>query len=85
MEGDDWIVENDQGEIRLTVRTSPDHGTVDLLTAENQGVFTRVLPNGEGSEYQFTMLFPAEVPDDAVAAQMTIVEGELEAVRALCE
>ncbi len=85
VEGDEWIVETEQGEIRVTVRTSPDHGTFDLLTGENQGVFTRVLPNGEGSEYQFTMLFPADVPEDAVAAQMTVVEGELEAVRALCE
>ncbi len=85
VDGDDWILENDQGETRVTVRTSPDHGTVDLLTAENQGVFTRVLPNGAGSEYQFTLLFPADVPDDAVAQQMTIVEAELEAVRALCE
>jgi hypothetical protein len=85
VDGDDWIIENDQGETRVTVRASPDHGTVDLLTGENQGVFTRVLPNGAGSEYQFTMLFPAQLPDDAVAEQMTIVEAELEAVRALCE
>ena len=85
VDGDDWIVENDQGETRVTVRTSPDLGTFDLLTGENQGVFSRVLPNGDGSEYLFTLLFPAEVPDDAIAAQMTIVEGELETVRALCE
>jgi uncharacterized protein YndB with AHSA1/START domain len=85
VEGDDWILENDQGETRITVRTSRDHGTVDLMAAENQGVFTRVLPNGAGSEYQFTLMFPAEVPDDAVAEQLTIVEAELEAVRALCE
>ena len=85
VEGDDWILENDQGETRLTVRTSRDHGTVDLLTAENQGVFTRVLPNGAGSEYQFTLMFPAELGDEAIAQQLAIVEGELEAVRALCE
>lgn len=48
-------------------------------------MFTRVLPNEEGSEYQFTMLFPAEVPEQAVAEQMSIVESELKTVRALCE
>jgi uncharacterized protein YndB with AHSA1/START domain len=85
VEGDDWILESDQGEARITVRASRDHGTVDLITAENQGVFTRVLPNGAGSEYQFTLMFPADVPDDAVREQMTIVEAELQAVRALCE
>jgi len=85
VDGDDWILENDQGETRVTVRTSREHGTVDLLTGENQGAFSRVLPSGAGSEYQFTLLFPAEVADDAIAQQMIVVEGELEAVRALCE
>ena len=85
VDGDDWILENDQGETRLTVHASRDHGTFDLLVAENQGVFTRVLPNGAGSEYQFTMLFPAELGDDAIGEQLKTVEAELAAVRALCE
>jgi uncharacterized protein YndB with AHSA1/START domain len=51
----------------------------------NQGVFTRVLPNGAGSEYQFTMLFPAELGAEAIGEQLKTVEAELEAVRALCE
>jgi uncharacterized protein YndB with AHSA1/START domain len=86
-DGDHWILENDQGETRITVRASRDHGTVDLLSAEDprQGAFTRVLPNGEGSEYQFTLLLPAELADEAVAQQLTIVESELQAVRTLCE
>lgn len=86
-DGDHWIIENDQGETRMTVRASRDHGTVDLLSAEDprQGAFTRVLPNGEGSEYQFTLLLPAELADEAVAQQLTIVESELQAVRTLCE
>lgn len=86
-DGDHWILENEQGEVRIAVRSSRELGTVDLLSAEDerQGVFTRVLPNEEGSEYQFTMLFPAEVPEQAVAEQMSIVESELKTVRALCE
>jgi uncharacterized protein YndB with AHSA1/START domain len=86
-DGDHWILENDQGETRIRVRASRDHGTVDLLSAEDprQGVFTRVLPNGEGSEYQFTLLLPAELADEAVAQQLTIIESELQAVRTLCE
>ncbi|TKG70787.1 SRPBCC family protein [Prauserella endophytica] len=86
-EGDEWVLVNGDTEFRITVRVSREHGTVDLLSAQDprQGVFTRVLPNGEGSEYQFTMLFPADAPDTAVAEQMSTVREELRTVRKLCE
>jgi hypothetical protein len=47
--------------------------------------FSRVLPNGDGSEYLFTLLFAPDVDETAVEAQMAVVDQELEAVRALCE
>lgn len=86
-DGDAWLVDNGAGESRIAVRVSREHGTVDLLMAEDprRGVFTRVLPNGSGSEYQFTLFFPGEVTDSQAAAQMAVVQDELEAVRALCE
>jgi uncharacterized protein YndB with AHSA1/START domain len=86
-DGDHWILENEGGESRIQLRASREHGTADFLSADDprQGVFSRVLPNGEGSEYQFTMLFPADLPEEAVAAQLTIIESELQTVRALCE
>lgn len=86
-DGDQWIVENDQGEARILVRTSREHGTVDILSADepSQGAYSRVLPNGTGSEYQFTLQFPQDAPEDAIALQMATVEAELEAVRSLCE
>ncbi|WP_414944522.1 SRPBCC family protein [Amycolatopsis sp. cmx-11-32] len=82
-----WLVESGGTETRMVVRVSREHGTVDLLIAEDppQGVFTRVLPSGEGAEYQFTLLFPERTPEETVARQMTIVETELRAVRTLCE
>ncbi|WET83198.1 SRPBCC family protein [Amycolatopsis sp. QT-25] len=85
--GDAWLVESGGTETRMFVRVSREHGTVDLLVAEDppQGVFTRVLPSGEGAEYQFTLLFPEGTPEQAVAQQMTIVEEELRAVRRLSE
>ncbi|WP_026361414.1 SRPBCC family protein [Amycolatopsis nigrescens] len=86
-DGDDWLVDNGEGETRITVRVSREHGTVDLLAAADPrlGAFTRVLPNGDGSEYQFTLFFPGDVPEDAVARQMAIVQDELRTVRTLCE
>jgi hypothetical protein len=86
-DGEAWILDNGEAEVRIVIRASREHGTVDLLSAEDprQGVFTRVLPNGAGSEYQFTLFFPAEVPEEAVVKQLAIVDEELQAVRALCE
>ena len=85
--GDHWIIENDQGEARIVVHSSREHGTVDILSADDpgQGAYSRVLPNGTGSEYQFTLQFPSDAPEDAITAQMAVVDAELEAVRALCE
>ncbi|MDX6282338.1 MAG: hypothetical protein QOH03_3409, partial [Kribbellaceae bacterium] len=31
--GDHWIIENDQGEARILVHSSREHGTVDILSA----------------------------------------------------
>jgi uncharacterized protein YndB with AHSA1/START domain len=86
-DGDHWIVERDGSEARIAVRVSRDSGTVDILRAERptSGAFMRVLPNGEGSELLFTLFFPAGTDEQAVVAQMTTVEQELEAVRSLCE
>jgi len=86
-DGDAWLVESGGTETRMFVRVSREHGTVDLLVAEDppQGVFTRVLPSGKGAEYQFTLLFPEGTPEQAVAQQMTIVEEELQVVRRLSE
>lgn len=86
-DGDHWLIATDQGETRITVRVSREHGTVDLLAAANpdRGAFSRVVPNGRGSEYLFTLFFPDDTDEDVVARQMAVVEQELRAVRALCE
>ncbi|MFC0629236.1 SRPBCC family protein [Kribbella deserti] len=86
-DGDQWVLHSGEGETRVIVRASEELGTVDLLMAEDpsRGVFTRVLPNGGGSEYQFTLFFPDGTPEDAVATQVAVIDDELEAVRDHCE
>lgn len=86
-DGDDWLIESGGAEARITVRASREHGTLDLLAAgdHRRGAFSRVIPNGGGSEYVFTLSFPRGTQKAAVEAQMAIVETELQAVRALCE
>src|SRR4051794_17081816 len=72
-----WLV---NGELRVDVRVAREQGTVDIVSAEDprRGVFTRVLPNGDGSEYLFTQLFPDGTPDDAIEHQIAVVEAELQ-------
>jgi hypothetical protein len=83
--GDDWIFHNGDSERRVIVRTSQEYGTVDLLSPDGPGVFTRVVPNGTGAEYQFTLFFPEGTPEDAVTAQSDIIDEELVTVRTHCE
>jgi hypothetical protein len=86
-DGDEWLIDTREGQARITVRVSPEHGTVDLLRATDptRGAFSRVVPNHDGSEYLFTLVFPDGTTETAIAQQMATVEDELEAVRALCE
>jgi hypothetical protein len=86
-DGDDWLIDTGEGQARITVRISPEHGTVDLLRATDltRGAFSRVVHNHDGSEYLFTLFFPDGTTETAIAQQMATVEDELEAVRALCE
>jgi hypothetical protein len=83
-EGDYWRV-ND--ELLINLRVERELGTVDILRVERPplGAYSRVMPNGDGSEYQFTLFFPDSVEEAAITRQMTVVEEELRAVRALCE
>ncbi len=82
-----WVISRDGEEFNIRVRVDRDHGTVDLLAADQptRGAFTRVVPNGQGSEYLFTLFFPAGTEQTAVCDQMAIVDDELNAVRELCE
>jgi uncharacterized protein YndB with AHSA1/START domain len=86
-DGDQWLIDSGDGELRILVRVSAEHGTVDLLSADDptRGAFTRVVHNHGGSEYLFTLFFPEGTPQDAIARQMATVEAELETVRSACE
>jgi len=92
-EGDAWVVGGRAGSDngpRVVVRTSDEHGTVDFLAAGMPagveiGAFSRIVANDDGSEYFFTLFFPLDATDEAVAQQMAVVERELETVKSVCE
>jgi uncharacterized protein YndB with AHSA1/START domain len=86
-EGSHWIVDTGAGEALIDLAVSRERGTVDIVSVEEprRGVFTRVLANGDGSEYLFTQFFPDSATDADVQRQVAVVEGELETVRRLIE
>jgi uncharacterized protein YndB with AHSA1/START domain len=85
--GQDWLIDSGAGQLRVRVRVSEEYGTVDLLRPDDpsRGARMRVLSNEDGSEFLFTLIFPAGADDNSVAQQMTTVEAELRTVRDLCE
>jgi hypothetical protein len=85
--GPDWLIDSGGSQLRIHVRVSREYGTVDLLRPEDprRGARMRVLDNEDGSVLLFTLVFPIEVDDEAIAQQMATVEAELRTVRDLCE
>jgi hypothetical protein len=82
-DGERWTVTSGSTELTIAIESSEKHGTVDMLGGpdRNVGAFSRVLPNAGGSEYLFTLFFPGGTPEDAITAQMEVVEEELRTIR----
>ena len=90
VDGDDWIVDTGEGQVRLSVRVSREHGTVDFLLADalpgrEIGAFSRVVPNGCGSTFVFTQFFADDMGEAEAEDQRAVTAVELQTVRALCE
>jgi hypothetical protein len=82
--GEHWLV---NGELHIDLRVDRALGTADILRVEHPqtGAYSRVMPNGDGCEYLFTLFFPDGTEEAAVTRQMEVVEEELRTIRALCE
>ena len=85
-EGTRWAVASGGDEFEIRVLASREAGTIDFLAPEeDRGLFTRVVPSGEGSAVTFTLVMPATTPVAVMAEQQEVLEQELAALRALCE
>jgi hypothetical protein len=82
-----WFVAGDRGEFEITVLASDELGTFDLWPAADprRGIRTRVIANGDGSEYVLTVLLDDDIDAAALARQIDVVAQELDTVRALLE
>ncbi len=87
--GAGWVAETIRGTLRVERSSDPGAGTVDFRLTDADGranaLFTRTVPVGDGCELVFTLLLPTSAPAEAVEEQGRILEGELEALKRLCE
>jgi Polyketide cyclase / dehydrase and lipid transport len=86
-EGDRWVVDSGAGEFVIRVlRRSDAAGTVDFVAPdEDRGLFTRVVPNGDGSELVLTLIISPQITPEALERQTAVLEAEVRAIRDLCE
>lgn len=86
-QGTHWVVTSGDGEFPVAVLTEPRSRTVDIVAGNDhtRGLFTRVLPNADGSELLFTLFFPADASERAIQAQIATLDAELASVRDACE
>ena len=86
-EGERWVVQTHRGEMTIRYATDPGLGIIDFYISPAPGTeaaaFSRILPNGQGSEYVFTQFQSPEMPDDVFERQVRALKEELVVLRAL--
>jgi len=86
-DGEHWLAQTAQGEVRVRYRTDPATGVIDYHLAPAPGVelvaHSRVVPNGEGAEYVFTQFQAPGTPDAVFESQVEALREELVVLRAL--
>lgn len=87
--GEHWVAETEAGPVRLRFCAGNALGVLDhqveLPSGETVVNPMRVIANGDGSELLFTLFRRAGVSEEAFAADATLVERDLAALRSLLE
>lgn len=87
--GDAWLVTTGQGEVPTAIAVVESAGTIDFHLDMGRGgeavAYTRVLPNGSGTEFLFTQFQEPSVPDEVFEQLVAAVGHELVALKALLE
>ena len=84
-----WIAGTAQGEIPIRFDSDERAGTIDFYfnpTAKLEvGAFSRVIPNGAGSEYIFTQFQVAGMTAEIFEAQVRALTEELQVLRGIIQ
>jgi hypothetical protein len=88
LEGDHWVAESaGGGRTPVTLRSSPQFGTIDVLVTEAPpiGAYMRAISNGARSELVLSLLVRYPEQPGSLARQQEILGDELRAARFLLE
>jgi hypothetical protein len=88
-EGDEWIADAPFGKIRMKFAERNPFGVMDHDVTLESGVTVhnpmRVLPNGAGSEFLFTLIRQPGMSDEQFAEDKAAIETDLKALKNLLE
>ncbi|MET0554684.1 MAG: SRPBCC family protein [Vicinamibacteria bacterium] len=88
-DGDEWIAEAPFGTVRVRFVPRNALGVMDHDVTLESGLTVhnpmRVMPNGEGSEFVFTVIHRAELSDEEFARDVAAVAKDLASLKALLE
>src|SRR5687767_5896876 len=86
-DGNEWIAESPMGTIKIRFTEKNPYGVLDHDVALASGVTVhnpmRVVPNGDGSEFTFTLIHQPGMSDEQWAADRAAVERDLRALKQL--
>jgi hypothetical protein len=87
--GSGWLVTTGRSEVPTTITVDDTTGTIDFRMQagpdSDATAYSRVVPNGEGSEFIFTQLQQPGVTDELFAQLVAAVGHELVALKAQLE
>ncbi|MFZ5876098.1 MAG: SRPBCC family protein [Nitrospirota bacterium] len=88
-DGSRWIVTTPGGELTIRYAADSKSGVVDMYSSAAGGgedaAYSRVIPNGDGSEYVFTFFQAPDTSDDDFARQGAGLRKELGVLKGLLE
>jgi hypothetical protein len=88
-EGDEWIMDAPFGKVRVKFAEHNSFGVMDHDVTMESGVTVhnpmRVVPNGDGSEFVFTLIRQPGMSDDQFMKDKVAVEKDLRTLKDLLE
>ncbi len=88
-EGDEWVVEAPFGRVKVRFAEKNGFGVMDHDVRMESGIAIhnpmRVIPNGEGSEFVFTLIRQPGMSDEKFAEDKAAVEKDLRTLKRLLE
>ena len=88
-EGEEWVADSSMGKVRIRFTQKNPYGVLDHDVTLESGVTVhnpmRVVPNGEGSEFTFTLIRRPGISNEKFAADKAAVEKDLKTLKELLE